>query len=94
MPAAARYFDKFAPLYGGAVAKLDKLSKPKQDRAILDQTLAKADELVVALNSVRQAADSGDPAGFKTALARGSSIGPSARALAKQFGFKVCGRGG
>jgi hypothetical protein len=92
MPAAARFFDRFAPVFGGAVAQLDKLSRPTQDRALLDQTLAKADGLAAADNSARQAADKGDPSGFKLAFAQIVSIGPSARALAKQFGFNVCGR--
>jgi hypothetical protein len=93
MPAAARYLDRFAPLFAGAVAQLDKLSRPTQDRAVLDQTLAKANLLVATYDSARAAADRGDPVGFKLALARVGSIGPSARALAAQFGFKVCGRG-
>lgn len=92
MPAAARYLDRYAPVFGGGVAQLDKLSRPSQDRQLLDRTLSQANQIAAAYNSARDAADKGDPQSFKLALAKAASVGPSARAGAAQFGFKVCGR--
>jgi hypothetical protein len=92
MPTAARYLDRYVPLFGGAISQLDKLKRPSRDRAVLDRTLARADALVSAYDSARKAAHKGDVPGFKAGFAKAAVAGRSARALARRYGFQACGR--
>jgi hypothetical protein len=92
LSALGRYVGQLLPVARGIATQLHALAEPTQDRAELRRYFAAVDGAVADLQRLGEAARRGDAA----AVRRGAVAlnGNQANALARRYGFRVCGGGG
>jgi hypothetical protein len=88
MPELARYFAQVAPIVRGEVTQLSALPRPAEDRAVLDQYVAAAEQSANAFRGLAAAARAGDRAALASA---GAALRANpAGTLAARYGIPRC----
>lgn len=82
------------PIYEDLVGKLKDLNPPEADQATWDRITGGLDQIVSGIKTAKDAASSGDLAGFQTALAAIEKASGESGQLASDYGFQECGDGG
>jgi hypothetical protein len=82
------------PIYEDLVGKLKALNPPEADQATWEKITGGLDQVVQSVKAAKDAAASGDLAGFQTAFTAIVKASGESGQLAADYGFQECGDGG
>jgi hypothetical protein len=91
LPEALPFLEADLELVRGTLARLRALELPDEDADVAREWLDVTGEQVSVIEELIDAARAKDAAAFRGAFARGDQLNREAAALARRFGFQVCG---